>query len=251
MPSSPPRPNVAALLLSATLVVVILLPLLGIQSWLPALGMARDRPESGPGTRHEVPPPPTGCREQTRVSFGGYRFGAICASQAPSFDRRLYVVKNAGTLAGVGLVRGGTGESLGDLGVLDGAPFTLFWSPRAHRFFANQRRGNALERMRLFDVRGAEAEERPALAEAAAQVLRARRPCMTDDDIGVSGVRWGSDGRRVALLVYSRREACGGTGGWRPLWMIGDARTGRIDPDSIRTRRVRETVPVGGPYATL
>ena len=245
------RPNLVASLLSAALVVVILLPLLGFGAWLPTLGIVRDGSASDAGTAHEAPAPPKACRNEEPVSFGGYRFSAECAGQAPSFDRSLYVVKNPGTLTGVGLVRGGTGESLDDLGVLDGAAFTLFWAPRAYRFFANRKRDGGLDRLRLFEVRGERIGELPRLPVAAAEVLRARRPCMTDDDIAVSGVRWGADGRRIALLVYSRHAACGGTGGWRPLWMIGDALTGAIDPASVRTRGRLDPLPADGPYATL
>jgi hypothetical protein len=245
------RPQIVAALLSAALVVCILLPLLGGNAWLPAMGMMRDRFASSVGSEHELPAPPTRCLDIERVMFGGYRFSAACAGQAPSFDRRFYVVKNAGMLTGVGLVRGGSGASLDDLGELDGVPFTLFWSPSSYRFFANRKHDDGLDRLHAFDVRGTAAIELPALTEAAAGVLRERRPCMTAEDIGVSGVRWGRDGRRIAMLVSSRHAACGGTGGWRPLWMVGDALTGQVDPQSIRTRGRLDPLPADGPYATL
>jgi hypothetical protein len=246
------RPNLIALALSAGIVSTGLSLVWGWRPLLPGLGMMQSGGVA-PGDRlPAAPPEESRCVGERRVSHGGYRFLPRCHGQAPSFDGHYYVVKNAGIGTGVGLVRGGSGESLADLATLDaGAPFTLFWSPTEHRFFANQREPGSPERFHLFAVERDRPVGSDALSIAATEILRARRACLTAADIAVSGIRWSSDGRRIALLVYARREACGGTGNWRPLWMIGDARTGRIDTGSLRVRHGRAPLPADGPYVTL
>lgn len=246
------RPNFVALVLSGGIVASALFVALGWRPLLPGLGMMRNGVASDAGTPNTAPAESSQCGSERRVSHGGYRFLPRCHGQAPSFDRAYYVVKNAGIGTGVGLVRGGGGESLADLATLDtGAPFTLFWSPVDHRFFANQQHADAPERFSLFAVRDGRIAGQPGLDAAARDALRARRPCLAAGDVAVSGIRWSRDGRRIALLVYARREACGGTGNWRRLWMIGDPATGRIDPGSVRVRHGRAPLPADGPYAAL
>ena len=246
------RPNFVALILSLAIVAGGLFAALGWRPLLPGIGLMRSDAGASAGARYAAPGDAADCGGERRVDRGGYGFLPRCPGQAPAFDRRYYIVKNAGIGTGVGLVRGGSGESLADLAALDtGAPFTLFWSPVDHRFFANQRPEGGRERFHLFAVRADGLVARPALGIAAGKVLRTRRPCLTDDDIAVSGLRWSRDGRRIALLVYARREGCGGTGNWHLLWMIGDSQTGQIDPQSIRVRRGRSPLPADGPYATL
>jgi len=246
------RPNFVALLLSLAIVTGGVFAVLAWRPLLPGIGLMRSDAAASAGARYPAPGDASQCGGEQQVGQGGYSFTPLCRGQAPSFDRHYYVVKNAGLGTGVGLVRGGSGESLADLGPLDrGAPFTLFWSPVDHRFFANQRPQGELERFHLFEMRGDRVVESHALAAAAREVLRTRRPCLTDGDIAVSGLRWSRDGGRIALLVYARREGCGGTGNWQLLWMIGDSRTGRIDSQSVRIRRGRAPLPADGPYATL
>lgn len=249
----PGRPNLAALTLSAALVAGGALAVLRWQPAIPGLGVVRSGGGLGAAVVREAPATSgPGCREERRVIHGGYRFLTGCSGQAPSFDARFYVVKNAGRNTGVGLVRGGSGQSLDDLGTLDdGRAFSIFWSPVNHRFFANQQLNPGFDRFRLFEVRGDRLVESRVLGEAAAQILLARRACLAPADIAVSGIRWGADGRRAALLVHARREACGGTGNARPLWMIGDVVTGRIERGSLRPRSGRAPLPQDGPYATL
>lgn len=247
------RPNLAALLLSALVVALGAAAVLRWQPVIPGLGVVRGGEGSQAGISRQAPPTSApGCREERRVAHSGYRFLPACYGHAPSSDGAYLVVKNAGRFQGVGLVRGGRGESLDDVGVLDdGTPFVLFWSPQGHRFFANQQRADGGEAFHLFEVRRDRIVALPALAETARAVLLEMRPCLTRGDVAVSGVRWGADSRRVVLLVYGRREACGGSGSWRRLWMIGDAVTGRIDPASIRLHRARQPLPSDGPYAGL
>ena len=245
------RPNFVALFLSLAIVTGGLFAVLAWRPMLPGIGLMRSDAAASAGARYAAPGDASQCGEQ-RVGRGGYSFTSLCRGQAPSFDRRYYVVKNAGLGTGVGVVRGGTGESLADLGPLDtGAPFTLFWSPVGYRFFANQRPQSGRERFHLFEMRRDRVVESQALDDAAREVLRTRRPCLTDNDVAVSGLRWSRDGRSIALLVCARREGCAGTGNWQLLWMIGDARTGQIDPQSIRLRRGRAPLPADGPYARL
>ncbi len=247
------RPNLVALALSSAIVAGIMFTALGWRPFLPGLGlMQRGDGQSATASR-AAPGDASQCGGERRVSHGGYRFLPLCRGQAPSFDRRYYVVKNPGIGTGVGLVRGGSGESLADLAALDsGAPFTLFWSPVEHRFYANQQAVGQTERFRLFATRDdGHVVESQSLVAAAREALRARRPCLGAEDVAVSGIRWSRDGRRIALLVYARREACGGLGNWRPVWVIGDSRQGTIDPASIRVRHGRAPLPADGPYATL
>jgi hypothetical protein len=245
------RPNFVALALSAAIVATALAAALGWRPLLPGFGVMRSGADSSAGTRRVAPPGEAGCGEQ-RVIHGGYRFLPRCHGQAPSFDRRYYVVKNAGIGTGVGLVRGGSGESLADIAWLDtNAPFNLFWSPVDHRFFANRQAPGRVERFRLFAVRGDRVVESEGMVDAARDVLLARRPCLAAEDVALSGIRWSRDGRRIALLAYARREACGGMGNWRPVWMIGDPLTGAIEPGSVRVRHGRAPLPADGPYAAL
>lgn len=248
----PRRPDFVALALASAVIAAGLAGALGWRPQLSGLGMMQTGAASSAGPRRAAQPGETGCGGARRVIHGGYRLLPRCHGQAPSFDRRYYVVKNAGIGTGVGLVRGGSGESLADLAALDsGFPFVVFWSPADHRFFANQQRAHAREAFRLFAVRDDRVIEMPALGQAARGILLARRPCLARDDVAVSGIRWSGDGRRIALLAYARPEACGGMGNWRPIWMIGDTRTGGIDPESIRVRQGRAPLPADGPYARL
>ena len=244
------RPNLPALALSAALVGGGLAALAGWHPGLSGIGIMQSGGGSGGEEKVTTPPRPRGCRAETRVIHGGTQFEPNCAGQAGSFDGRYFVVKNAGPLSGVGLVRGGTGQSLDDLGVLDDSyGFTLFWSPRDYRFFANQQHPLGRDRLRLFDVRQDRVVERAGLHEAAAAELRRRRPCLGDRDIGVSGVRWSDEGLRIVIIAYARRGACGSPASWRSLWMVADAASARIDPASVRYRSGRDPLPADGPYA--
>lgn len=243
------RPNFTALFFSALLVASGALAALRAYPVIPALGSGPGSAGSSAGIAREAPTFRTGCRSASEAPHGGYRFLPQCAGQAGSADGALFVVKNAGHRAGVGLVRGGSGESLADLETLDdGRAFTLFWSPRGHRFFANQSRADERERFRLFEVRGVEPVEQPALEQAALAAFAMHYPRVARPYIAVSGVRWAPDSRRIVLLAYARP---GSAGSWRPLWLIGDADRGTIDPASIRARAGRDPLPSDGPYAGL
>jgi hypothetical protein len=54
-------------------------------------------------------------------------------------------------------------------------------------------------------------------------------------------VRWTRDGRDIVLVTISAAYACSpdfsrNPGKFHSLWMIGDVRTGLIDPASIRVQ---------------
>ena len=139
-----------------------------------------------------------------------------------------------------------------DLATLDdGQPFVLFWAPDSRSFYVNHQVAGGTERLHYFTIHKGSLVQSRALDDSASALVQARRDCLTPRDVAISGIRWGRDGRRVALLAYARRAACNGMGNWRPLWMIGDAATGRIDPGSVRGRSGRAPLPADGPYATL
>ena len=192
----------------------------------------------------------------------GYQFIATCTGRSESPDRRFAVVRRGGEQGGV-ILSDQAGRLLVEIPSLnDAMPFTLFWSPRPAWFFANHYLGSGQERLRVFEIVGGNAIERSAVfAEATREIVR-RYPCLgRDASIAASGWRWSRDGRRIAMIVYTRPDACGRWGengewrtgpDWDPLWMIGDVETGRIDPASVRVRRGGVgAMPADGPYEGL
>lgn len=140
------------------------------------------------------------------------------------------------------------GEELDELRSLaDAMPFVLFWSPRPGWFFANHYLGSSQDRLRVFQIVNRTAIERSSVFAEATRLMVRRYPCLgSTATVVASGWRWSRNGRRIALIVYTRPDACGERDehgnrktepGWEPLWMIGDAETGRIDPASVRVRR--------------
>lgn len=192
----------------------------------------------------------------------GYQFIATCRGRSLSPDGRFAVDQRGGEQSQVFLTAP-DGRLLDDIPALsDAMPFVLLWSPRPGWFFANHHLGSGQERLRVFEIVNRAAIERSSiLAEASREIVR-RYPCLARSaSIAASGWRWSRDGRRIALVAYARPDACGERdeqGGWRmgpdwhPLWMIGDAETGRIDPASVRVRGDGVgPMPEDGPYAGL
>lgn len=246
------RPNLTALLLSTAIVAAGLIAALHWHPRLQGMGFMHSDVASSAAARPLAAPAGQGCREERRVIHGGYRFLPDCAGQAPSPDGRYLVVKNSGRGSGVGLVAAQTGASLDDLGMFDdGQPFTIFWAPDSRALYVNHRVTGGTERLRVFALADGRLSESRALDDAAGALLLARRACLQPQDVAISGIRWSRDARRVAVLAYARRAACNGMGNWRPLWMIGDPVSGRIDPGSVRGRPSRAPLPADGPYATL
>ena len=138
----------------------------------------------------------------------------------------------------------------------------LYWSPDSAWLFANHYRGSTMERLRVFQIVNRTVVERSAVYAEAIRTAVARYPCLgRSAAVYASGWRWSRDGRRIAMTVYARPDACHvqtGRGIWEPagrwevLWMIGDAASGRIDPASVRIREGGAApIPTDGPYASL
>lgn len=182
---------------------------------------------------------------QTDCALGGdqasgFQFVATCAGRAPSPDGRLAIVQRAydETQPPIEL-QDGDGKTLATLPSLsDDMPFSVHWAPDSRWFFVNHHVGSFMDVLQIFEIKGETAIERPALVDAAAALAARRYPCLPAEAVLPNGARWTRDGRSVVLVTISRSDACSesslGPGEWHPLWMIGDARTGRIDPASVR-----------------
>lgn len=195
----------------------------------------------------------------------GYQFIVTCAGKAVSPDGRYAVTTKGGEPeeGDIPKLRDSRGRDLDELRALaDAMPFVLFWSPRSDWFFVNHYQGSGQDRLRLFQVVNRVAVERSDVFAEATRIMVERHPCLGRTAmVMASGWRWSRDGRRVALVAYSRPDACQvergrgnwvADGNWDVLWMIGDVANGRIDPASIRIRRDGVgPMPKDGPYATL
>ena len=140
----------------------------------------------------------------------------------------------------------------------DAMPFSVTWSPNSRWFFANHYQGSSLDRLRVFEVTNWLAVERSAIFSEATRVAAERHPCLRSATIHSTGWKWSKDGRRLAMAVYARPDAClvevrpgqfQPKGEWNVLWMVGDVETGRIDPASVRIRENGTApFPAGAPY---
>jgi hypothetical protein len=243
------RVNFTALLLSLAIVAGIVAALASSIYILPFLGAAPGR-EAG---LRQAPPPVT-CRQAPRDTDGRYAFSGDCGGQAPASDGAFLVVKNPGNGAGVGVVRAGNGMAIGDLGLLDdGMGFTILWSPRPRWFVADHYLGSGLAQAHIFEIVDGALVPRPRLIEEARRLLRAHGPCLPVEQLVIASVRWSGDGKRIVLVAGARPDACGQSGDWDWLWMIGDPATGRVDPASVRVipDPPPASLPKDGPYATL
>jgi hypothetical protein len=201
---------------------------------LPVLAGARQGADET-GLRRS--PEAIGCRQERQLGNGAFAFEPPCAGQAPSPDGRHLVVRNAGHGNGVGLVRARDGASLADLGGLDdGMAFAIRWSPRSDWFSANHALREGGEQLRLFEMIGEAAYERPALVAEARRILAERHPCTADGEVRVTGGQWNVEGTRVSLTVEGRSNGCDAKDGGmvRRLSMVGDVASGQVDPASVR-----------------
>ena len=191
----------------------------------------------------------------------GYQFIATCPGRSESPDGRFAVVRRGGEQGGV-ILSDRAGRVLDEIPSLnDAMPFVLFWSPRSTWFFANHYLGSGQDRLRVFEIVNGSAIERSAIFAEATREIVHRYPCVRQASVAASGWRWSRDGRRIAMIVYTRPDACVEEDGegrwvpvadWEPLWLIGDAETGRIDPASVRVRRNGVgPMPTDAPYAGL
>lgn len=201
----------------------------------------------------------TDCRLGGDRSDGSYQFVATCAGRSRSPDGRFAIVQRSyrDRQPPVALqdARGRTLARLRSLS--DDMPFSVSWAPNSRWFFVNHHVGSFMDRLRLFEIVGRSAVERPALARSAVRIATRRYPCLPPQLVRPHGVRWARDSRRIVLFTVSASYACTEfgrrPGSWHPLWMIGDVRSGRLDPRSIRVQPEGQPLrmPRGGAYSGL
>ncbi len=178
-------------------------------------------------------------------------------------DHRFTVVKDiCGNTSDKAELRDRSGHKLADIpGLLDddAMPVTVVWSADSRWFFANHHIGSFMDRLQVFQIVGGKAVERPALFTAAARLAHRRYPCLTTRAVTGDGMGWTRDNRHIALFTTASPDACldfdapgePETGVFRDLVMIGDVRSGRIDPASVRVFAVPAKLPHDGPYAAV
>jgi hypothetical protein len=172
----------------------------------------------------------------------GYQFIATCAGRSYSPDRRYSIVQRAYDDKQPAIeVQDAHGRTIATLKSLsDDMPFRVFWAPDSRWFFVNHHVGSFMDEMQLFEITGRTVVEHRALVQSAIRTATGRFPCLPPNSVLPNGARWMPDGRSIVIVTISRPSACseaGRPGSWKPLWMIGDARTGRIDRSSIRVAR--------------
>lgn len=191
----------------------------------------------------------------------GYQFIVTCPGKAVAPAGKWAVVQQPGDAGGV-FLSGTNGKRLNNIPELrDGMPFVVYWSPRSDWFFANHYLGSSQEQLRPFQIVNGKAIHREAVYLDAGRVMARKYPCLKDFQAAASGWKWSPDGRRIAMAVYARPDACHvetspgiwePRGKWEVLWMIGDVETGKIDPASVRVRKDGTApFPTDGPYANF
>lgn len=192
----------------------------------------------------------------------GYQFILTCPGRAVSPNGRFAIVQEPGERGGV-FVADAQGRHLDDLNSLDdGMPFAVHWAPNGDRFFANHYLGSGSSRLRVFEIVHGSVVERSGVFGEASREIVSRYPCLGRRSlIFASGWKWSRDGRKIAMAVYARPDAClvqiregvwEPDGEWEVLWMIGDAASGRILPSSVRVRPDGTgPIPADGPYSKL
>jgi hypothetical protein len=195
-----------------------------------------------PGAKAQVGALQTDCNLGGKQG-GSYQFVATCAGQSISPDGQFAVVQRAYTDDQPPIeFQTPQGLTLGKMPSLsDDMPFSVSWAPNSKWFYVNHHVGSFMDVLQVFEVVGHTAVERPALVKAAVKIATNRYPCLPPKMVLPNGARWTSDGRQIVLVTISRPNACSPDfskhpGEWHSLWMIGDARSGAIDPASIRVQ---------------
>lgn len=200
-------------------------------------------------------------------STGDYQFVPSCPGRIVSPDGRHALVQRDGPDGALAIeLEDEAGRAFQPLPILDDdMPLAVRWAPNGRWFYANHYVGSGQSILRLFEIAGGKAVERPALTDAATKLMVKHFPCLSASAVVPTAMRWGADGDRLVIQVASRLDACIGLSsqktaaapgampdiGWKPLWMIGRASTGGIDADSVRggTFDVPDRAPVDGPYS--
>lgn len=189
----------------------------------------------------------------------GYQFIVTCPGRSPAPSGEWAVVQKPGESGGVALTDA-KGRQLDEIPELrDGMPFVIFWSPHSDWFFANHYLGSSQEQLRPFQILNGKAIQRDGVYLDAGRVMARKYPCLHDFQAAASGWKWSPDGRRIAMAVYARPDACHvetspgiwePRGKWEVLWMIGNVESGKIDPASVHVRKDGTApFPTTGPYA--
>jgi hypothetical protein len=202
----------------------------------------------------------TDCRLGGRGADGSYQFVATCAGSAQSPDRRFAIVQRAYREIQPPIeLQDALGRTLARLPSLaDDMPFSVMWAPNSQWFFVNHHVGSFMDALRVFEIVGRSALERRALANSVVRIATRRYPCLPPNGVYPNGVRWSRDSRRIVLFTISAPYACSAEfrrrpGTWHSLWMIGDVRSGLVEPGSIRVQPDDQPLrmPHGGSYSNL
>lgn len=200
----------------------------------------------------------TDCRLGGAQDDGGYQFVATCVGRARSPDGRFVIVQRAYRERQPPIeLQDARGRTLARLrGLSNDMPFSVMWAPNSRLFFVNHHVGSFMARLRVFEIAGRAAVERPALGNSAVRIAGRRYPCVPPGWFVPTGVRWARDSRRIVLVTISAAYAChpdfrARPGEWWPLWMIGDVRTGLVESRSIRVQADDQSLqmPRDGPYS--
>lgn len=215
---------------------------------------------AAPAARSQVGALQTDCRLGGAQSDGSYQFVATCAGRSRSPDGRFAVVQRTYRDRQPPIeLQDGRGRTLAKLRSLtDDMPFSIAWAPNSRWFFVNHHVGSFMDRLRVFEVVGRFAVERPALPNSAVRIATRRYPCLRPAWVKPNGVRWARDSRRIVLFTISATYACSPEfgarpGNWQSLWMIGDVRTGLVESGSIRVQPGNQPLrmPQDGVYSSF
>lgn len=209
-------------------------------------------------THAEVGALQTDCKLGGKQDDGSYQFVATCPGRSVSPDGKFVVVQKAydDDQPPIELQNAHTGRSVTTLRSLsDDMPFSVSWAPNSRWFYVNHHVGSFMDVLQLFQIVGGKAPERRTLVRAAIRQAVHRYPCLPPNMVLPNGTKWSRNGKRIVIVTISRPDVCETWsrrhGTWRSLWMIGDIRTGRIVPGTIRIQADDKPLemPKDGPYA--
>jgi len=199
----------------------------------------------------------TDCGLGGQQADGSYQFVSGCEGRAVSPDGAFAIVLREYDGSPPIVLQDGQGQTLAPIPELaDGMPFRVSWAPDSRWLYVNHHVGSFMDTIRVFEVVDNSLVARTALVESVLRVATSRYPCLAPGMINPNGVRWMPDGHRIVVVTISRPDACSADwtdtpGEWRPLWMIGDIRSGIVEPESIRVQPADAPfqMPTDGPYA--